>query len=138
MNESRICDVHRLRKEPFAWEWPRKRPGFVLKLGGVDEANRYGDDVRQRATDYFHARRKQRISPAKICLELGIGMPTLRSWTLVHKTEMATANSGFERLAIVAAPPIESKKEFVVHGPGGLRIEGLDIESLAELIRRLS
>jgi len=65
-------------------------------------------------------------------------MPTLRSWTAPNKVRHIATNSGFERLAVIDVPASESQKQFVVRGPGGLYIEGLDIDTLAELIRRLS
>lgn len=108
------------------------------QVGRRGLGNRYPDEVRRRATEYFHARRKQRISPAKICLELGIGIPTLRSWTTPKMERVEMLSSSFERVEIVGAPASSTKERFVVRGPGGLCIEGLDIDNLVELIRRLS
>jgi hypothetical protein len=66
------------------------------QVGHRERGNRYPDEVRRRAVEYFHARRKQRISPAKICLELGIGIPTLRSWTTSKKECVEMLSSNFE------------------------------------------
>jgi hypothetical protein len=100
---------------------------------------RYPVALRNRIVGYCHARRKHRVSMAKICLELGIGVPTLRLWTSSKREREASVGSaGFERLEIVNAPTCSPNERFVVRGPGGLCIEGLDIGALAELIRRLS
>jgi hypothetical protein len=108
-------------------------------VGRRGRGNPYPEELRRRAVEYFHARRKQRISPAKICLELGIGVPTLRNWTARTKARVVVRNSAkFERLAVIEAPASAPPSRIVVRGPGGLCIEGLDIEALAELIRRLS
>jgi hypothetical protein len=108
-------------------------------VGRRGRGNPYPAELRRRAVEYFHARRKQRISPAKICLELGIGVPTLRNWTSPKKAHsVGTRSAGFERLAIIDVPVSAPPSGIVVRGPGGLCIEGLDIEALAELIRRLS
>ena len=108
-------------------------------VGRRGRGNPYPEDLRRRAIEYFHARRKQRINPAKICLEVGIGMPTLRSWTSPKKTRVVAMHSaGFERLEVIDAPVHLTNARFVVRGPGGLCIEGLNVDTLAELIRRLS
>lgn len=117
--------------------WIRAQVGAIVGRRG--RGNPYPDEVRRRAVEYFFARRKQRISPAKICLELGIGVPTLRSWTSPPKRRIVGIGAaGFERLEIVDEHAGSAKERLVVRGPGGLCIEGLDIDSLAELIRRLS
>lgn len=101
--------------------------------------HRYPVALRHRIVGYCLARRKQRVSMAKISLELGIGVPTLRLWTSPKEMRaMGMASAGFERLEIVDTPGNSTSGRFVVRGPGGLCIEGLDIGALAELIRRLS
>jgi hypothetical protein len=108
-------------------------------VGRRNRGNPYPEELRRRAIEYFRARRKQRISPAKISVELGIGIPTLRSWTTPKKTRIVGMDSvGFERVEIVNESASSTNGRFVVRGPGGLCIEGLDIDNLAELIRRLS
>lgn len=106
-------------------------------VGRRGRGNPYPKELRRRAIEYFRARRKQRISPAKISLELGIGIPTLRNWTS-SKGAPGVQIAGFERLEVIDAPTNSTAKQFVVRGPAGLCIEGLDIDKLAELIRRLS
>ena len=101
--------------------------------------NRYPLELRERIVEYTRARRKQGLSIVKICLELGIGIATLRSWTAIKRApSVKMAAVGFERLEVVDTAPRSISKPIVVRGPAGLCIEGLDIDTLAELIRRLS
>jgi hypothetical protein len=107
-------------------------------VGRRGRGNPYPEGLRRRAVEYFRTRRKQRISPTKICLELGMGIATLRSWTSPKRARVEMASAGFERLEVINASSSLTTARFVVRGPAGLCIEGLDIDTLAELIRRLS
>ncbi len=101
--------------------------------------NPYPKELRERIIEYCRVRRKQGGSIPKISVELGIGIPTLRNWTSSKTTApVKMTSAGFERLEVIDAPTNSTTKQFVVRGPGGLCIEGLDIDALAELIRRLS
>ncbi len=108
-------------------------------VGRRGRGNPYPQELRRRAIEYFLARRKRQIPPAKISVELGIGIPTLRNWTSCKRTPgVKVASAGFERLEVIDAPTNSTTKQFLVRGPAGLCIEGLDIDSLADLIRRSS
>jgi hypothetical protein len=101
--------------------------------------NRYPTELRERIVEYSSGRRKQGLSIVKISLELGIGIATLRSWTATKRApSIKIPSAGFERLEVIDAPACSKAPRFVVRGPAGLCIEGLDIDTLAELIRRLS
>jgi hypothetical protein len=101
--------------------------------------NRYPAELRERIVEFWRMRRKQKIPMVKVSVELGIGIPTLRSWTSSKNTPgIKMASAGFERLEVINAPTSSTTRQFVVRGPAGLCIEGLDIDKLAELIRRLS
>lgn len=63
--------------------------------------------------------------------ELGLSALTVRRWL---KRESASL---FRPISIFEAR-VESRGRIVVHGPRGLRIEGLDVAGVAELLRRLS
>lgn len=61
--------------------------------------------------------------------ELGVPWRTLARWcTAERKPKRA-----FRPVEIVAVPSARP----IVHGPRGLRIEGLDLDGVAELVRRL-
>lgn len=90
----------------------------------------YPTALRNRVATYMEARRAEGASVPIIGAELGMCVSTLLRWT---KARPSTA--AFERVLVVAdrAPP----SALVVHGPCGLRIEGLDLAAVAELVRRL-
>lgn len=122
-------------KEEAAWI----RSQVEAMVGRRGRTNPFREDVRRRAVDYFFARRKQKISPAKIALEVGIGLATLRSWTSPKKrVALGMVPEGFERIEIGEARTQSTEARIIVRGPGGLCIEGLDIDALTQLIRRLS
>lgn len=60
--------------------------------------------------------------------ELGISWKTLARWLSGRKPA-----SRLRRVQVIAP----TRAEVVVHGPHGLRIEGLDIGGIAQLVRRL-
>ena len=63
---------------------------------------------------------------------MGMKSHTLSRW-LGEKRPAA----GFERVEVVAAPA-PTVRTPIVHGPRGLRIEGLDLAGVAELVRRVA
>lgn len=105
--------------------------------GKRGRGNPYPDELRQRIVDYYRARRNDGATMMSIASEVGIIWQTIERWASAAET-MPMQSGGFERLEIIEATVSAPQKRFVVRGPGGLCIEGLDIESLAALIRRLS
>lgn len=96
---------------------------------GVGRA--YPVEIRERAVAFIERRRREGASEGTIGRELGISPMTFRRWA-------GRRSSGF-MLATVDAPfasPVGVV--VVVHGPRGLRIEGLDLEGVAALWERLS
>ncbi|MFO0729370.1 MAG: hypothetical protein U1E65_36660 [Myxococcota bacterium] len=65
---------------------------------------------------------------------LGINTATLASWVARHRG----APPSFARVEIVDAPASPAGTKLIVFGPHGLRIEGLDLEGIASLLRRLA
>jgi hypothetical protein len=65
--------------------------------------------------------------------ELGIAWPTIAEW--VGRAPKKAQRAGFRRVEVreVVRPP----SPVVVH-VGGVRVEGLDVASLADLLRRLT
>lgn len=122
-------DVH------FAAEF-RKEVGERLAERG--RGKRFPKDLQRRAVAYYYARTHQGSFLSEVARELGLPPPTLRRWVL-------DAPPGAD--ALVAEHPVEAPQHLpavigpsgrpVLVGPGGFRIEGLDLESLAALLRRL-
>jgi len=81
---------------------------------------------------YTVARRRQGATLLAVGGEIGMNWKTLARWVGERKTA-----SRFERVQVAAAPAAIVSASLVVHGPRGLRIEGLDVGGVAELVRRL-
>ena len=65
---------------------------------------------------------------------LGMKAHTLARWLGEKRPE-----ASFERVEVVAsAAPPPVARVLIVHGPHGLRIEGLDVAEVAELVRRVA
>jgi transposase len=107
----------------------------VRKQAGGGPRNWYTTTLRAQAVRYWEARKEQGASLAQAAQELGIAAKSLRQWS----TSASEAPEGFRPVEVVQdeASPARATTALVVHGPGGLRIEGLDVESLALLLRRL-
>jgi hypothetical protein len=97
--------------------------------------------LRRKAVSYYSARREQGASQRDIGLELGICFQTLHRWaTQLDVTPHVRAlTPSFERIEVIDLPASGPQRgPLVVRGPGGILIEGLDLDSLVELVRRLS
>ena len=92
----------------------------------------YPERLRQRMIDYVKARRAEGAATRIIGDEIGMDWRTLLRWT------PCGASAGFEQVVVrdevTAAAPAAP---LVVYTPSGLRIEGLALGALAELVRKL-
>lgn len=87
----------------------------------------YPEKLKKLALAALSEAEERGLGATSVARELGIHADTLRSWR--------------DATALVPVRVIESRTEqssLVVIAAGGLRIEGLDIAGLAELIRRLA
>ena len=107
----------------------------VRKQAGGGPRNRYTEKLREQAVRYLEVRQEQGASEVTAAQELGLAVKSLRKWA----TAAGEVPEGFRRVEVVQeqAPVERVSPALVVHGPGGMRIEGLDVESLALLLRRL-
>jgi len=97
--------------------------------------------LRRKAASYYSARREQGASQREIGLELGICFQTLQRWAarLDVTPHVSALAPSFERVEVIDLSASAPRRgPLVVRGPGGLLIEGLDLDSLVELVRRLS
>jgi len=88
-----------------------------------------------RADVLRHARARLAAGEATsaIATDLGLHVATLASW--IGRASLAPAT--FARVAVLAEPPATAGA-LVVHTPQGLRIDGLDLDSLVTLLQRLA
>lgn len=107
----------------------------LVGRGGRGRA--YPEALRRRAVKYFLDRRAEGVPAADIGPEIGIGRDTLIRWEREMRGQDAPS-TGFELVRVVEPAPPAPSHNLVVHGPAGLRVEGLDLEGVVELLRRLS
>jgi transposase len=119
----------------------KRAEGFreaVAKLGQRGRTTPYPKKLRDEAVDYARERREQGTTWRLVAGELGIGIDSLTNWARL--AERRGAKPEFRQVALKQAEVAVSGPggALVVHGPGGVRVEGLDVAGLAELMRRLS
>ncbi len=101
----------------------------VARRGSVGPRLRYTAELRAEAVAYAEERLASGAMLTAVTRELGLGGNTLRAWLAAERQ-----SPRFRKVEIAAE---ETAATLVVTGPCGLRIEGLDIATLSELIRRL-
>jgi len=107
----------------------------VSKLGPRGRGRPYPKGLLEKLLSYTVARRRQGAKLIEVAAELGLQNQALSRW-LGEKRR----GNRFDRVEVVVAAPAAAApaaSPIVVHGPRGLRIEGLDLASVAELVRRV-
>ena len=107
----------------------------VSKLGPRGRGRAYPKGLLEKVLSYTVARRRQGAKLIEVAAELGLHDQALSRWL----GEKRRANR-FDRVQVVAAAPtvaMAAASTIVVHGPRGLRIEGLDLAVVADLVRRV-
>ena len=104
----------------------------LSKLGPRGRGRPYPKGLLENLLSYTVARRRQGAKIVEVATELGMKFHTLSRW-LGEKRP----TKRFERVDVVAAPT-PAPRALVVHGPRGIRIEGLDLAGVVELVRRVA
>ncbi len=104
------------------------------RAGPRGAGRRYPAPLRQVATEYLRRRQADGVAVSTVAGELGVKRHTLLAWAAAPVGAAATPE--FVPVRVVA--DLARPSTIVVHGPGGLRIEGLDLADVAELVRRLA
>jgi transposase len=86
------------------------------------------------AVEYLRRRRAAGATVSAIARELGVTRDTLLAWTASPGSGMEQAK--FVPVSVVAEKPAPSR--IVVYGPGGVRVEGLDMAGVIVLLRGLA
>ena len=107
--------------------------GRVLAVAGRQgRGRRFPRELRQRAVEYCRQRRSGGgVTWQMLQTELGVSSKSLMLWT---RHEGRTA---FHAMEIQRVEVQRSGTQCVMHGPCGVRVEGLTLAEVAELIRRL-
>lgn len=107
---------------------------------------RFPEPLMREVVAYLEARRAEGIGVETVGREIGLAGNTLRHWKdrigATSRASMPETNSTppstFLPLALLAPAPTVFPPSLAVCTPQGLRVEGLDVAQLAELLRRLS
>jgi hypothetical protein len=103
----------------------------VRRAGRRGPGRRYPEELRRRGAAYLRARQAAGAPLSAILRELGVRRETLAGW--------AAPAAGKTRPRFVPVTVMEAPAgRIVVHGPGGVRVEGLDLAGVADLLRRLA
>jgi hypothetical protein len=102
----------------------------VRRLGRRGPGRRYPEDVRRRGAAYLRARQAAGAPLSAVLREIGLRRETLVAWAAPAE---AAPISRFVPVTVVDAPA----GRIVVYA-GAVRIEGLDVAALADLLRRLA
>lgn len=99
----------------------------------------YPEPLRRAAVNYHRQRQEQGASVRVVAAELGVSGLSLSRWSrhLAHPGQGDSQHPGFRAIELVAEPA-RFCGPLVVHGPRGLRIEGLTVADVVELFERLS
>jgi transposase len=106
----------------------------VKSLGKRGPGRRYPETLKREVLAYLAERRRRGRGLATTSSELGIPERSIKLWAGAPRAPSAPA---FVTMAVTEErdPPAS---RIVVHAPGGVRIEGLDAASVADLLRRLA
>lgn len=109
----------------------------LSELGPRGRGRAYPKGLLEKVLTYTVARRRQGAKLVEVAAELGLSDQTLSRW-------LGEKRSSTKFVQVVAAPAASvavskpvTPSAIVVHAPRGLRIEGLDVEAVAELVRRV-
>ena len=105
----------------------------ISKLGPRGRGRGYPKGLMGKLLSYTVARRRQGAKLVEVAAELGMKSHTLSRW-LGEKRPSAS----FERVEVVATAASPAARKLIVHGPRGLRVEGLELADVAELVRRVA
>ena len=91
--------------------------------------------LREKVARYVLSRRQQGATYELLAQTLGVPPNTLHRWSHSLKHDAATTDEGpFRRVQFVD----EGASSMTLHGPYGLRVEGLDLDTLVALWKRLA
>jgi len=105
----------------------------VERLTKRGRGSRYPSELKERLLAYTVERRRAGITLEAIGAEVGVSWRTLSRWS----SEARRTQRKFRRVEVVTPQAAIPRSLVVVHGPCGTRIEGLDLDGVADLLRKL-
>jgi hypothetical protein len=107
----------------------------IRGLGTHGRGRRYPVELRGRVIAYVAARRAQSVTLRGASREVELPWRTVEHWLHDRKPAAPATTPAFRPVAVT--PVVVAPRMVVVHGPRGLRIEGLSVVEIAELCTRL-
>jgi len=104
-----------------------------LRAMGAPTRTRYSREFRQRVVELVREQQRQGFSLRGVARAVGLREATLQRWV----RDGSAAESGLRRVVVEPLPIGSAGPDLVVFA-GPLRIEGLDVGRLSELVRRLA
>ena len=111
----------------------------IRHLGANTRGRRIPAALRKRIFAHASGLVAAGATRASVCATLGVSAQTLKRWGVggrKRKPSALPAAAAF--LPLRVADNKEQESGVVVHGPGGVRIAGLSLPQIAELLRLLS
>jgi hypothetical protein len=105
----------------------------VRALGTRGRGRRYPVALRRQVLAYVATRRAQGTTLRAASREVDMSWRTVEHWLHDGKDPKAVLRP----VTVTSSVAVERVASIVVHGPHGLRIEGLDVRQIAELLARL-
>ena len=102
----------------------------VEQIDKHGQRRRYNRELRERIVAYTDERRRAGVDLESIGSELNVPWRTLARWGAASRKQSRT----FRRVDVVVKA---AASVVTVHGPHGIRIEGLEMAAVVDLIRRL-
>lgn len=107
------------------------RAEAARRLGGrTARGPSYGRELRQLGVACAREGAERGVSRKRVAAALGVHPDTLRHW-LATESPISTA-------LVAVRVTREHQAALTVHGPCGVRVDGLDVAALAELLRALA
>jgi transposase-like protein len=102
-----------------------------VEASGRGRMRRYSPRLKDEIVEHVAQERERRVAMTSIAEQLGVALDTLYMWQREARSE---STQRFVRLEV--APP--SAESIAVHGAAGVRISGLSVAQLAELLLALA
>ncbi len=107
----------------------------IRALGTRGQGRRYPESLKRAVLAYLAERRKVGRGLATTSAELGIPERSIKLWS---SSPRPSSSPTFVAMEVADAAEASPAPRIVVHALGGVRVEGLDVASLADLLRRLA
>ena len=111
--------------------------GEIAELSNHPNSRRYSPALRQRVVAWAVTRVAAGTSIASLCREIGIGEPTLHKFLGKPERRVRKKSAGFKRVRVIA-PTAVVGRAIVMRGPCGTAVEGLTVEGIADVFKRLA